>query len=351
MLREDQAEVTSNILTADGKKIPLDYRMIRKEAGWRVYDVIIEGISLVKNYRDQFRDILAKDSPERGSQDAPGQSSQGLTGTALFCKTSEGKKPPRGAGGFFFRRGQAKRPSGDRLLFWRPIPRRGPDRDARSRSPGESLGTDQEVIAVLGLDRHADAPIRHANGVQARRHPEGHMLAGSEAGNDHIVVSHLHRKPPAKEVVVADDEQLPSAGRVRGGGELGGAAVRTGDCQHNCQENCVSFHRWFPFSIKRAWPPRCIKMTRRSPEHAVEAAADCLSRLRGLGPDPMAKSQLSRNSPMVSFGHFFEDGRWVGIVPVGGEFQTRTQPHEPGGGHSTYLGFIERGLSLNQPGG
>jgi phospholipid transport system substrate-binding protein len=64
MLREDQAEVTSNVLTADGKKIPLDYRMIRKESGWRVYDVIIEGISLVKNYRDQFRDILAKDSPE-----------------------------------------------------------------------------------------------------------------------------------------------------------------------------------------------------------------------------------------------------------------------------------------------
>jgi phospholipid transport system substrate-binding protein len=64
MLREDQAEVTSNILTGDGKKIPLDYRLIRKEGNWRVYDVIIEGISLVKNYRDQFRDILAKDSPE-----------------------------------------------------------------------------------------------------------------------------------------------------------------------------------------------------------------------------------------------------------------------------------------------
>ena len=63
-LREDQAEVSSNILTGDGKKIPLDYRLIRKEGNWRVYDVIIEGISLVKNYRDQFRDILAKDSPE-----------------------------------------------------------------------------------------------------------------------------------------------------------------------------------------------------------------------------------------------------------------------------------------------
>src|SRR5512147_1718527 len=63
-LREDQVEVTSNIITGDGKKIPLDYRLIKKEGNWRVYDVIIEGISLVKNYRDQFRDILAKDSPE-----------------------------------------------------------------------------------------------------------------------------------------------------------------------------------------------------------------------------------------------------------------------------------------------
>jgi phospholipid transport system substrate-binding protein len=64
MLREGQAEVTSNIVTGDGKKIPLDYRLINKGSTWGVYDVIIEGISLVKNYRDQFRDILAKDSPE-----------------------------------------------------------------------------------------------------------------------------------------------------------------------------------------------------------------------------------------------------------------------------------------------
>jgi phospholipid transport system substrate-binding protein len=63
-LRDDQVEVTSNVLTADGKKIPLDYRMLRKDAGWLVYDVIIEGVSLVKNYRDQFRDILAKQTPE-----------------------------------------------------------------------------------------------------------------------------------------------------------------------------------------------------------------------------------------------------------------------------------------------
>jgi phospholipid transport system substrate-binding protein len=65
MLNEGQAEVFSNVLTADGKKIPLDYRLVLKDGKWRVYDVIIEGISMVKNYRDQFRDILAKDSPEQ----------------------------------------------------------------------------------------------------------------------------------------------------------------------------------------------------------------------------------------------------------------------------------------------
>ena len=65
MLNESQAEVFSNVLTGDGKKIPLDYRLVLKDGKWRVYDVIIEGISMVKNYRDQFRDILAKDSPEQ----------------------------------------------------------------------------------------------------------------------------------------------------------------------------------------------------------------------------------------------------------------------------------------------
>jgi phospholipid transport system substrate-binding protein len=64
MLNEGQAEVFSNVLTADGKKIPLDYRLISKEGKWLVYDVIIEGISMVRNYRDQFRDILAKNPPE-----------------------------------------------------------------------------------------------------------------------------------------------------------------------------------------------------------------------------------------------------------------------------------------------
>jgi len=65
MLKESAAEVQSYLQTADGKKIPLFYRLTDKSGSWKVYDVIIEGVSMVKNYRTQFREILAKESPEK----------------------------------------------------------------------------------------------------------------------------------------------------------------------------------------------------------------------------------------------------------------------------------------------
>jgi phospholipid transport system substrate-binding protein len=65
MLKKGRAEVQSYLQTSDGKKIPLFYRLTDKSGSWKVYDVIIEGVSMVKNYRTQFRQILAKDSPEK----------------------------------------------------------------------------------------------------------------------------------------------------------------------------------------------------------------------------------------------------------------------------------------------
>ena len=63
-LKKGRVEVASHIRTADGKKIPLNYRMIKKDGNWRVYDIVIEGVSMVKNYRGQFKDILSKKSPQ-----------------------------------------------------------------------------------------------------------------------------------------------------------------------------------------------------------------------------------------------------------------------------------------------
>jgi phospholipid transport system substrate-binding protein len=65
ILKKGTAEVQSYLQTADGKKIPLFYRLTDKSGSWKVYDVIIEGVSMVKNYRTQFREILSKDSPEK----------------------------------------------------------------------------------------------------------------------------------------------------------------------------------------------------------------------------------------------------------------------------------------------
>ena len=38
--------------------------MILKDGVWKVYDVVIEGVSLINNYRSQFREILADKTPE-----------------------------------------------------------------------------------------------------------------------------------------------------------------------------------------------------------------------------------------------------------------------------------------------
>jgi len=65
MLKKGRAEVQSYLQTSDSKKIPLFYRLTDKSGSWKVYDVIIEGVSMVKNYRTQFRQILAKDSPDK----------------------------------------------------------------------------------------------------------------------------------------------------------------------------------------------------------------------------------------------------------------------------------------------
>ena len=64
MIPEDKAEVQSKIVTAS-KEIPIFYRMILKNGKWKVYDVVVENVSLVQNYRTQFSDILSKNTPEQ----------------------------------------------------------------------------------------------------------------------------------------------------------------------------------------------------------------------------------------------------------------------------------------------
>jgi phospholipid transport system substrate-binding protein len=60
----DYAVVEVWVITRTGKEIPATYRLKRKGADWRVYDIWVLGVSLVRNYRAQFNSIIARSSYE-----------------------------------------------------------------------------------------------------------------------------------------------------------------------------------------------------------------------------------------------------------------------------------------------
>jgi phospholipid transport system substrate-binding protein len=59
----DYAEVKS-IMVGKKTEVPLDYRLMKKDGDWKAYDVVVDGISLVQNYRGQFTKILRSSSYE-----------------------------------------------------------------------------------------------------------------------------------------------------------------------------------------------------------------------------------------------------------------------------------------------
>lgn len=62
----DEAVVRTRVVSRNGSAIPVNYRTRRDEAGhWRVYDLDVERISLVRNYRSQFDSIIRRTSFEQ----------------------------------------------------------------------------------------------------------------------------------------------------------------------------------------------------------------------------------------------------------------------------------------------
>lgn len=58
----DYAVVKTKIVGKNGLSIPVEYRILKKKDRWEVYDIIIEGVSLVNNYRTQFTQIIRSSS-------------------------------------------------------------------------------------------------------------------------------------------------------------------------------------------------------------------------------------------------------------------------------------------------
>lgn len=58
----DFATVSTKITTKQGQEVPVDYRMLRQGDRWLAYDIVVEGVSLISNYRTQFNTIIQRSS-------------------------------------------------------------------------------------------------------------------------------------------------------------------------------------------------------------------------------------------------------------------------------------------------
>jgi phospholipid transport system substrate-binding protein len=56
----EYAEIRT-VLVRRNDRIPMNYRLIN-QSGWKIYDVVIEGVSLVSNYRSQFQQVISQSS-------------------------------------------------------------------------------------------------------------------------------------------------------------------------------------------------------------------------------------------------------------------------------------------------
>ena len=88
------AAVRTKIVTKQRTEIPIDYRMYSRGGRWLVYDVAVEGVSLVANYRTQFNAIIQKTSYQE------------------LVKTMKAKQDERPSGGVAQRRAPGVEPAG-----------------------------------------------------------------------------------------------------------------------------------------------------------------------------------------------------------------------------------------------
>ena len=56
------ATVRSKVVTRQGGEMPLDYRMHVRDGSWRIYDVVVQGISFIASYRTQFDRVIRAES-------------------------------------------------------------------------------------------------------------------------------------------------------------------------------------------------------------------------------------------------------------------------------------------------
>jgi len=60
-VKKDKYAIVDTTVVSGDKKIPVRYRLIKVDGQWKIYDFVVEGVSLVSSYKSNYRTILAKE--------------------------------------------------------------------------------------------------------------------------------------------------------------------------------------------------------------------------------------------------------------------------------------------------
>jgi phospholipid transport system substrate-binding protein len=59
----DKIEILTTVYPVKNNEAPVNFRMLQKPEGWKIYDIIIENVSMIQNYSNQFKEILKTGTP------------------------------------------------------------------------------------------------------------------------------------------------------------------------------------------------------------------------------------------------------------------------------------------------
>jgi phospholipid transport system substrate-binding protein len=76
-----RAAVKTNVLTRRNQQVPIEYRLHKVDGRWLIYDVLVEGISLINNYRSQFNQIITSSSYNALVQKMKARQGEDLSGS------------------------------------------------------------------------------------------------------------------------------------------------------------------------------------------------------------------------------------------------------------------------------
>ena len=58
---KDDKAIIDTVIVSDELEIPVQYKMIYENGSWQVFDLVIEGVSLIRNYRESYSEIIRRD--------------------------------------------------------------------------------------------------------------------------------------------------------------------------------------------------------------------------------------------------------------------------------------------------